>query len=299
MERAQSRARSGVRLAAAAVAALGALGLFGLGAVSAQATATRSFDMPSVAPGGQVTVTVAATGYGGFGALIETLPAGFSFVSSSTHPGAVEAGQEVSFVLFGDSAVTYTVSAPTAEGTYRFRGELRDEGRTSHEVGGASEITVGAATPTPTPSPTPTPTPIPTPTPAAEPSPTPTPEPATEPTSTPSPTPVPPTESTPTPTPTAELTPTPTPTVGPSPEPTATPTPAPTATPTSVPAAGPTATPTPEPTATPTPTAIPRVPVVPVDGGGGLPAWVIPAAVVAAFLLLIAGVGVFITSRWG
>ena len=32
---------------------------------------------------GQVMVTIAASGYGGFGAVTETLPAGFSYVSSS------------------------------------------------------------------------------------------------------------------------------------------------------------------------------------------------------------------------
>lgn len=287
--------------AVVAVAVIATLGLFGLGAVSAQgAGATRSFDQATVAPGGQVTVTVTTTGYGGFGALIETLPAGSSYVSSSTHPGAVESGQEVSFVLFGDSSVTYTVTAPMAEGVYQFRGELRDEGKNVYPVGGASEIAVGVVMPTATPvPPTATPTPVPptaTPVPPA-PSPTPTPTAEPAPTSTPTPTPTPTPE--PTPTPTATLAPTPTLTSAPSPEPTATPAPEPTiaATATPVPTAASTAMPTPVPTATPTPTAIPRVPVVPVDGGGGMPAWVIPVAVVVAFLLLIAGVGVFITSK--
>ncbi|MYF64509.1 MAG: DUF11 domain-containing protein [Chloroflexi bacterium] len=219
--------------AVVAIAVVAALGLFGLGAVSAQGAATRTFDTSTVAPGGTLVVTVAVLDYGGFGRVTETLPAGFTFVSS-THPEDQTGvdGNTLRFTLLGGGTTgfTYTVTAPTSEGTYTFAGMLRDADRMDHRIGGASEVTVGISTPTPTPEPTPTPTPSPT----AEPSPTPAP----------------------------------------------TPTPRPTC-----PTAGPTATP------------IPRVPVVPVDGGGGMPAWVIPVAVVAALLLLIAGVGVFITSR--
>ena len=37
----------------------------------------------SVAPGGQVVVTITAAGYGSLGEVTETLPAEFSYVSSS------------------------------------------------------------------------------------------------------------------------------------------------------------------------------------------------------------------------
>ena len=278
-----------------AVAVAAALGLLGLGAVSTQGSGgARSFDPPSVAPGGQVVVTVTVTGYGAFGALIETLPEGFSFVSS-THSDAVTKGQEVSFTLLGDSSVTYTVTAPTSEGAYRFAGTLRDENRNDRAIGGASEVTVGVATPTPTPEPTPTPTAEPTPTPTAGPAPTATPTPTTGPGPiVPTPTAGPAPTSTPTPRPTA--TPTPVPTATPTatpvpPTPTATSTPAPTATPTFTP------TPTPSPTPGPTATPIPRVPVVPPVDEGGLPAWAVPVGVVAFLLLLVAGAGVYITSR--
>ncbi|MYA51412.1 MAG: DUF11 domain-containing protein [Chloroflexi bacterium] len=280
--------------AVVAIAVVAALGLFGLGAVSAQGAATRTFDTSTVAPGGTLVVTVAVLDYGGFGRVTETLPAGFTFVSS-THPEDQTGvdGNTLRFTLLGGGTTgfTYTVTAPTSEGTYTFAGMLRDADRMDHRIGGASEVTVGISTPTPTPEPTPTPTPSPT----AEPSPTPAPTPTPRPTSTPTPTATPTAE--PTPMPTATPAPTLTTTPTPSPTPTATPTRAPTATPTPVPAAASTATPTPSPTAGPTATPIPRVPVVPVDGGGGMPAWVIPVAVVAALLLLIAGVGVFITSR--
>lgn len=278
-----------------AVTVAAALGLLGLGAVSAQGSGgARSFDPPSVAPGGQVVVTVTVTGYGAFGALIETLPPGFSFVSS-THSDAVAKGQEVSFTLFGDSSVTYTVTAPMSEGAYRFAGTLRDDKLNDRAIGGASEVTVGVVAPEPTPTPTPTPTVEPTPTPTAGPAPTATPTPTTGPGPiVPTPTAGPAPTSTPTPRPTATPTPVPTATPTATPVPptaTATPTPAPTATPTLTP------TPTPSPTPGPTATPIPRVPVVPPVDEGGMPAWAVPVAVVAAFLVLVAGVGVYITSR--
>ena len=245
METRQAKYSFRGRLALAAVAVVSVVSLFGLCPVSAQETsATRTFDMPTVAPGSRVVVTLAVAGYGGFGALIETLPPGFNYVSSSTHPGAVSSGQEVSFVLFGDSSVTYTVTAPASEGPYRFDGTLRHEDRNDHAVGGASTLTVGAPTPEPTAEPTPPAT--------AEPTPDSTPEPTQVPTSVP--------------------------------------TPIPTVAPTSTPTIAPTATPT----AAPTPASIPIVPVV---DDGGMPGWVIPAIVIGVLLMIVAGTGLFISSR--
>ena len=58
-------------------------------------------------------VTIAASGYGGFGAVTETLPAGFSYVSSSIDADQVIAeGQAVSFILQeANKTFTYTVTA--------------------------------------------------------------------------------------------------------------------------------------------------------------------------------------------
>ena len=68
-------------------AAAGVVGLFGVLPAAAQqggASATRSFDQDTVAAGGQVVVTIEATGYGSLaGGVTETLPAGFSYESSS------------------------------------------------------------------------------------------------------------------------------------------------------------------------------------------------------------------------
>ena len=273
--------------------------------------ARRSFSPAWAAPGGQVTVTVTVSGdYGTAGAIIETLPAGFSFVSSSTHSGAVASGQEVSFTLLTDRSVTYTVEAPQTVGMHGFSGELRDFTGGSYRVSGTSNLRVGAPPPTATPRPpstgggggggggTFTPAPTATPTPTATPVP-----PTATPVPTATPTPVPPAPTaTPTPRPTATPTPTatatpvpPAPTATPTPRPTATPTPTATATP--VPPA-PAATATPVPTATPTPTATPvptTPPVVPEDEGG-IPFWVIVLIVLGVVAVVVVG-GLAMRSR--
>ncbi len=289
-------ASSRKRQTVATIVVVAALGLLGLGAVSAQqgSGGSRSFDPPSVAPGGQVVVTVTIADYGSFGALTETLPEGFTFVSSSLPADQVRVdGNALRFTFIGPGTTgfTYTVTAPTSEGTYRFDGTLRDDNRTDHPIGGASEVTVGGVTPTPPPTvgPTPSPTAATTPGPPVEP--TPSPMAGTTPGSNAGPT--------ASPTVAVTATPTPAPTATPTRAPTATPTPAPTATPTPAPTATPTPAPTPSPTAgpTPIPTPIPTVPVVPPASEGGLPAWVVPVVVLAILLVLVAGVGLFITSR--
>ena len=65
--------------------ALGMVGLLLVGPVAAQQTptATRSLSATTVAAGGQVTVTINASDYGQFGAVVETLPAGFSYVEGA------------------------------------------------------------------------------------------------------------------------------------------------------------------------------------------------------------------------
>ena len=107
--------------------------------------ASRSFSPAPVSAGGELEVTITAAGYGGFGGVVETLPIGFSYVYSSLSDSAVTvAGQEVSFTLFGETAFTYTVAAPSAEGTYSFSGVLKHSNRVEQPVGGVSSITVEA-----------------------------------------------------------------------------------------------------------------------------------------------------------
>ena len=123
--------------------------------------AVRSFSAPWTLPGGTLEVTITAAGYGGFGQVVETLPAGFRYEGSDLSEAAVKAeGQTVTFTLLADERFAYTVAAPSAEGSYSFSGVLLDANRAEQAVGGDSMIRVGPA-PTPTPEPTATPTPEP------------------------------------------------------------------------------------------------------------------------------------------
>ena len=110
--------------------------------------AIRSFSPPSVAPAGEVVVMITASGYDRFGAVTETLPPGFSYVSSSLEDsGVTDVGREVRFSLFGQTAFTYTVTAPGTAGTYSFSGVLRNSDREDVPVGGALTIAVAAGDP--------------------------------------------------------------------------------------------------------------------------------------------------------
>ena len=150
-----TKTRITITLALAATLAV----LMGVLSASAQQTptATRSFDSDTVAPGGEIVVTVSVANYGLAGGLFETLPEGFTYVSSSTHSGSavIPSGQTVLFVLLNDASVTYTATASSMAGTHDFSGSLKDFDQATHNVGGASRVTVRASQPTTTPTPTP------------------------------------------------------------------------------------------------------------------------------------------------
>ncbi len=135
------------------VAIAGVVGMLGLLPVAAQAepSATRSFDPSTVEPGGQVVVTIEASNYGQAGGVTETLPEGFTYVSSSLPDSQVFplADQQVRFILQGDTSFRYTVTASSVEGSHPFSGTLRDDDKEDHTVGGASMVTVEAPAPPP------------------------------------------------------------------------------------------------------------------------------------------------------
>ena len=147
--------RKSLALLAIAVAIVGVTGLLHSAPVEATShRAVRSFSAPWVPPGGTLEVTITSTGYGSFGQVVETLPAGFGHTGSDLSKAAVAVeGQTVTFTLLGEETLTYTVTAPTAEGSYIFSGIIKDVNRVEASVGGASSIRVG---PPPTPTPTPT-----------------------------------------------------------------------------------------------------------------------------------------------
>ena len=120
-------------------------------------SATRSFAPSSVAPGGEITVTINATNLDTAGQVVETLPIGFSYVEGSTSPSTVRdraTGQQVKFTILGANQIfSYKVTASNTADSYTFRGTVTDGSTNSEDIGGASDVTVTAAqgaTPTPT-----------------------------------------------------------------------------------------------------------------------------------------------------
>ena len=127
----------------------------GTPAQPAGASATRSFSSATVAPGGQVVVAITAANYGVLGDVIETLPAGFSYVSSThglvTHPFDGNS-QKIRFTLVNlaraeEASFTYTVTASSVNGAHGFSGTLTDSDDNVHTVGGDTTVTVGDAPP--------------------------------------------------------------------------------------------------------------------------------------------------------
>ena len=91
-------------------------------------------------------VTITADNYGQAGGVTETLPAGFTYVSSSLDADqVVETGRDVRFTLQGDDSFTYTVTASSVAGSHTFSGTLRDFDRDDTPVGGNSSVTVRAS----------------------------------------------------------------------------------------------------------------------------------------------------------
>ena len=135
------------------------LGALGLSVALAQApptpSVTRAFSSPTVAPGDTVMVTIAFANVGATARITETLPAGFTYVSSSVDDENVRVtGQEVRFSLFDvTSPFTYTVTASDMADSYDFSGMLRVGPGMDHAVGGASKVTVQADASTPMPTP--------------------------------------------------------------------------------------------------------------------------------------------------
>ena len=107
---------------------------------------TRSYSRVDVGPGSSVVMTVTASGYGVSGRIVETLPTGFSYVSSSLPDDAESVtDQEVSFTLTGSQAFTYTVTASSSEGPHSFSGVVANSDEAEQPVAGISGITVRTA----------------------------------------------------------------------------------------------------------------------------------------------------------
>jgi len=124
--------------------------------IAAAQSATRTLPDEPVLPGANFEVQIEASGYGIFGQITETLPDGFTYVSSTLDPAGVEVvDSTVKFTFFGEHSFTYTVTASSVEGTYTFSGILKDADKSEYPVGGDTNVIVQGPAPTPTPTPTP------------------------------------------------------------------------------------------------------------------------------------------------
>ena len=119
-------------------------------------SATRSFDSSTVAPGGMVTVTIAAAGYDSPGRIRETLPTGVEYVGGSVSGTGVSfsvGGSDLAqglvvFNLLGASSFSYQVTASSTASSHTFRGILidGDANRTEYVITGDSVVTVSGTT---------------------------------------------------------------------------------------------------------------------------------------------------------
>jgi len=95
-------------------------------APASAANADRNFPA-SVSPSQEFQVTVNVNNYGVAGQVLEKLPDGFTFVSSTLPERAVTVnGSKVSFLLMGEKSFSYTLRAPASTGEYKIVGLLRD-----------------------------------------------------------------------------------------------------------------------------------------------------------------------------
>ena len=84
------------------------------------------------------------------GQVNETLPDGFTYVSSSLSSGVATDTNWVKFTLLGGSSFTYNVTASDVTGTYTFSGTVKDEDKNTVAVGGDAGVTVGVPSAAPT-----------------------------------------------------------------------------------------------------------------------------------------------------
>ena len=128
------------------LATLFAMGVFSV-ALATSHNAERSFSANTVEPGDPLVVTIAVTDYSGLGSVTETLPTGFTYISSDVGFILEQANNQVRFAFTGLDSFTYTVTAPDAEGTYDFSGTFTfGSPGVTVVVGGATPVTVEAAT---------------------------------------------------------------------------------------------------------------------------------------------------------
>ena len=114
--------------------------------VQASSHVVRSLSDQTVQPGGRLTVTITASQYGDYAELIETLPEGFSFVSSDQPANVLvitESGRQIRIILLGPSrTVSYSMNASHVVGRHTISGLFRDEAKLESTVAGDDTVEV-------------------------------------------------------------------------------------------------------------------------------------------------------------
>ena len=111
--------------------------------VITSATAMRDLPGTPFSVAARFAVEVEVLDYGLVGQVKETLPPGFTYLSSSLDPAQVSIdGQDVTFALQGEVRFSYNVQASDETGVYYFEGILADEGLNQAVVQGDTEVVV-------------------------------------------------------------------------------------------------------------------------------------------------------------
>ena len=114
-------------------------------------SATRSFEPATVEPEGTLTVRIDIEGVALAGSVTETVPTGFTYVSTTGLPLNTEASDSgkgtLVFPFLGSSDFSYELTAPSMEGPYPFSGTLNPGPDTQPvDVGGESSVMVSLDT---------------------------------------------------------------------------------------------------------------------------------------------------------
>ncbi|RNI11868.1 hypothetical protein EFE42_09540 [Methanohalophilus sp. RSK] len=111
--------------------------------VTVNATRDIMPDPAEVGPCDEFNVSIEVMNDGVGSQVVETIPEGFEYVSSTLNvTNVIVAGNEVTFILNGDTSFEYTVSASNEEGTYAFDGVVEDTEMNEYPVGGDTTIDV-------------------------------------------------------------------------------------------------------------------------------------------------------------
>ena len=109
--------------------------------------AERSISRSSVSSGEQITVSIDASGFGAAASVVENVPAGLTYTSSSLSSAAVNVGEgSIGFTLLGENSFSYTLTAGDP-GDYTFSGTITGFDKVAADITGDDSVTVSAAVP--------------------------------------------------------------------------------------------------------------------------------------------------------